>query len=509
MMATLWLASMPLALPRPLVAALVAGAYLGFCGWTWWRYRRQAAPATPGQGILVAYASQTGFAESLAVRTVAALTAAGQPAISVSLGALDAAALAGAGQALFILATTGEGDAPDGASRFVSRTMAAGADLSRLRYGVLALGDRDYAQFCAFGHAVDRWLRHQGAQPLFDLVEVDNGDAGALRLWQHNLGHLAAGLQQAEDWVTPDYVPWRLVARYLLNEGSPGGPVYHLRLQAVDGAAAWEAGDIAEIGPGNDPQHVAAVLAAAGVDGQELVNWRGQEITVADLLAQVRLPADPVLLAGWSPQQMADLELLPHREYSIASIPADGTLDLVVRQVRDPAGLLGLGSGFLTRYASVGECLRLRVRRNSAFHPPAEDRPLILIGNGTGIAGLRAHLKAREGQGRHRNWLLFGERTRAHDLFFADELQHWQQAGHLARLDLAFSRDQAQKFYVQDLLDSQRDRVREWVADGASIYVCGSLEGMAGGVDAVLADTLGKELLEAMAAERRYCRDVY
>lgn len=508
-MEMLWLATMPLALPRPVAAALVAGAYLAFCGWTWWRHRRLAVPAIPGQGVLVAYASQTGFAESLAERTAAALTAAGRPATAISLGGVDAAILAGVGQALFILATTGEGDAPDAAARFVSRTMAEGADLSRLRYGILALGDRDYAQFCAFGHAVDRWLRHQGAQPLFDLVEVDNGDAGALRLWQHNLGHLAGDLQQAEDWVAPDYAPWRLVARHLLNEGSPGGPVYHLRLQAGGGAAAWEAGDIAEIGPGNDPERVAALLAATGFNGREPVIWRGQETVLADLLAQVRLPADPALLAGWSLQQMTALEPLPRRDYSIASIPADGTLDLVVRQVRDPTGALGLGSGFLTRHAEVGEVLRLRVRRNSAFHLPAEDRPMILIGNGTGIAGLRAHMKARERQGRHRNWLLFGERTRAHDLLFAEELQRWQREGHLARLDLAFSRDQAQKSYVQDVLAAQRELLQQWVAEGACLYVCGSLEGMAGGVEAVLTEALGAEMLEDMAADRRYCRDVY
>jgi sulfite reductase (NADPH) flavoprotein alpha-component len=134
---------------------------------------------------------------------------------------------------------------------------------------------------------------------------------------------------------------------------------------------------------------------------------------------------------------------------------------------------------------------------------------LILVGNGTGIAGLRALLKARMAAGHARNWLLFGERTRAHDLHYRDEIAAWQAQGVLPHLDLAFSRDQAHKVYVQDLLRTQAARLREWMDDGAALYVCGSLHGMAPGVDAVLQEVFGLDQVERWAAEGRYRRDVY
>ncbi|MCF5823671.1 flavodoxin, partial [Pseudomonas syringae] len=151
----------------------------------------------------------------------------------------------------------------------------------------------------------------------------------------------------------------------------------------------------------------------------------------------------------------------------------------------------------------------LRLRRNSSFHLPAAPVPLILLGNGTGLAGLRSLLKARIAQGQVRNWLLFGERNRAHDFHCGTELQGWLQAGHLTRLDLAFSRDQAEKVYVQDRLRDAADELRLWLDDGAAIYICGSLLGMAAGVDQVLNEMLGEQAVSDLIEEGRYRRDVY
>ena len=149
------------------------------------------------------------------------------------------------------------------------------------------------------------------------------------------------------------------------------------------------------------------------------------------------------------------------------------------------------------------------MRRNSGFHAPEADCPLILIGNGTGLAGLRSLLKQRIGAGHLRNWLLFGERNAAHDFYCREELGGWQASGELARLDLAFSRDQAAKLYVQDRLRMAAEHLRNWVAEGAAIYVCGSLDGMAGGVDEVLREVLGAAQVEALIEQGRYRRDVY
>jgi sulfite reductase (NADPH) flavoprotein alpha-component len=546
---------------RLISASAVILVYLAFCGAILGAHRRKQrraaqaaaslmedAPAG-GASVLVAFASQTGFAEQLAWQTATSLKAAGMAVRVASLAQLDAAALASAGCALFIVSTTGEGDAPDTAAGFARRVLGASApvQLSTLRYGLLALGDRSYDEYCAFGHALDAWLRHHGAAPMFDLVDVDNGDEGALRHWQHHLGVLSGSTEMA-DWSAPSYSRWRLTERRWLNPGSPGGPAFHLALEPIDKAASnaaaitWRAGDIAEIGPRNGADDVERFLRALTLDGDVMIDVDVDANANADghdadgrsgdsgdnrdggaerrprealrkALSRMRLPHDNRrldALRGLTPRELISaLEPLPHREYSIASVPADGRIELLVRQVRLDDGRLGLGSGWLTAHAEVGREIALRVRENRGFHPPDDDRPLILIGNGTGLAGLRAHLKARAAAGRRRNWLLFGERTSEHDYFHRAEIEAWQASGVLQRVDLAFSRDQAESIYVQHRVRDAEAELRAWVADDAAIYVCGSLEGMAAGVTAALTGIFGEEQLERMAEDGRYRRDVY
>jgi len=146
---------------------------------------------------------------------------------------------------------------------------------------------------------------------------------------------------------------------------------------------------------------------------------------------------------------------------------------------------------------------------NTAFALVDDDRPCIFIGNGSGFAGLRAHLRERARRGHGRNWLVFGERQSAHDAFFAPELQTWQARRLMARADIAWSRDLPQSRYVQQALAEAADAVRSWIDDGAVVYVCGSLQGMAPGVDAALRTVLGDAGLDALSASGRYRRDIY
>ncbi|MEO7470035.1 MAG: nitric oxide synthase, partial [Sphingobium limneticum] len=205
------------------------------------------------------------------------------------------------------------------------------------------------------------------------------------------------------------------------------------------------------------------------------------------------------------------LRPLPVREYSAASIAADGTLDLVIRQVRGDDGRLGIGSGWLTAHMPVGSTTLLRVRPNPGFRtdPAQGGQPLILIGNGTGIAGLRAHLRAQAHDGHKGHWLLFGERSRRHESFFDDELSAWIEDGTLTRLDRSFSRDSDCARYVQDMLPDAASALTDWIDRGATILVCGSLDGMAQGVHDGLVAILGENKLETLAEEGRYRRDVY
>jgi sulfite reductase (NADPH) flavoprotein alpha-component len=441
-------------------ACVVVVLYLSTCAYFLWPRRRPALVETGSNPTLIAFASQTGFAAELANRTAQSLQAAGAPVTLASLQQIDDQLLKQTKHALFVVSTTGEGDAPDPAAGFVRDILDSAVPLKELSYGVLALGDREYNQYCAFGHRLDQWLRHQGATALFDVIEVDNGDEGALRHWQHQLSVLINS-PDLPDWEAPRYDRWRLTARHHVNPGSAGDACFHIELRPqTDASTAWQAGDIAEIDPRN---------------------------------------------STWDDK----LQPLPHREYSIASLPADGAIHLLVRQMRRPDGEPGLGSGWLTAGAKIGDDIAVRVRTNPNFHAPQSDVPLILIGNGTGIAGLRALLKTRIVEGRHRNWLIFGERNIAHDRFYGEEIEQWRARGQLERVDLVFSRDQTERRYVQHRLLESGDDLKRWVNDGAAIYVCGSLQGMAPAVDAALSEVLGADTLEELAITGRYRRDVY
>jgi sulfite reductase (NADPH) flavoprotein alpha-component len=431
--------------------ALVA-AWGGLCAAM---LRRTPAVAVDGDADwLVVYASQTGNAEYLARQTAATLSTGGLSARALPISGLDAATLSAATRALFIASTYGEGDSPDDAARFAGVTMAGSPDLSRLHYAVLALGDSSYTNYCGFGRALDAWLASHGATPLFARIDVDRGDPDAIGNWQHQLSHLA-GTSDLPDWEAPAYGQWHILERSLLNAGSAGAPLYRIALVPAEGALpGWEAGD----------------------------------------LVQVSAPRDPGL----------------PREYSIASVPAEGRIELLVRLQRKGDGSAGAASGWLCLEAQGSDTVALRIRPHARFRlGDNAARPLILVGNGTGLAGLRAHLKARIDAGMVDNWLVFGERNAAVDFLRRDELEGWRDAGLLARLDAVFSRDGLEARYVQHLLAGQADEVRAWIARGAAVYVCGSLQGMASGVHEALAAVLGAEALDDLAAQGRYRRDVY
>ena len=466
--------------------------------------------ARPADAMLrVVYASQTGFAEQLARQTAQSLQLAGLPTRMIGIGDLALDDLRQAGRVLFVVSTTGDGEPPDMAQRFSRKLMQQPASLAGLHYGLLALGDSDYEDFCGFGRQLQRWLQASGAQALFDPVEVDSEDDASLRHWQHHLAMLG-GAPDLPDWQAPKYQRWQLVERRLLNPGSVGEPCFHLAMKPLEGRADWQAGDLAEIGPCHAAEAVAAWLAARGLDGRVVVPFGHRErLPLATLLARCRLP-EPGEVDGLDEEGVAAiLQQLPHRAYSIASLPRDGTLQLIVRRMRARGGYPGLGSGWLTEHAPIGAEIALRVRNNVNFHAPRDARPLVLIGNGTGLAALRALLKQRIAVGRTRNWLLFGERHRAHDFLHREDIERWIGEGAIERADFAWSRDQGERIHVQQRLREAGDELRRWVDEGAAIYVCGSLDGLAPGVDAALCDVLGAGQVAQLREQGRYRRDVY
>ena len=458
---------------------------------------------------LIGFASQSGFAEQLAWQTAGQLQAAGLPVRVQPLAAVSEEDLQQASNALFVVSTFGDGEAPDSARGFERKILGQPLSLSALKYSVLALGDRQYPHFCGFATRIQQWLAERGAQSLFSPVQVDSGDPEALHHWQVHLSQLTGAVPGA-NWQAPSYNNWTLEQRQLLNPDSSGSGVYLLGLSAPDASFTWQAGDLVEVMPRQSTWAVEHLLDGLGLSANTPVHLDGLHDPLAPALARRHLPATRGHLVGLHAQALVDALIpLNMREYSIASIPQDGVLQLIVRQERHPDGSLGLGSGWLTEHAPLGTAISLRLRRNSGFHLPAEPCPLILLGNGTGLAGLRSLLKARIAQGQQPNWLVFGERNAAHDFYCRDELQGWLASGELSRLDLAFSRDQAHKVYVQDRLREAAEELRRWLADGAAIYICGSLNGMAAGVDQTLIDLLGADAVQQLIEQGRYRRDVY
>lgn len=445
--------------------ALIA-LYLLLCVFVTWRYRRRqrlqaeaAAQLLPAQDsaapMLVLHASQTGQAEEIAWQTARALHVAGLPVRLAALGEITLDELRAAPNALFIVSTYGEGDAPDAAAPFWRAALDATPDLASLQYGLLALGDSSYEHYCGFGRALDGWLAQAGARPMFERIDVDRCDAAALEHWRQSLSHSTCTLDLPA-WEEARFEPWQLTRRVHLNPGSAGGGVFHVEL--------------------------------APPAGQPLPDWQAGD------LVQVQLDSDASR----------------PREYTIASLPDDGRVHLLVRQTQRDDGTLGLASGWLTAHAQLGGSVALRVRSHTSFRiGDNAARPLILIGNGTGLAGLHAHLKARASAGAPPAWLVYGERQSAHDAHYDSELQAWVAQGLLARLDRVYSRDQAERRHVQHRLAEQVDTLREWLARGAAIYVCGSLQGMAAAVDAVLREALGEAQVDRLIEQGRYRRDVY
>ncbi|NDZ97134.1 molybdopterin-dependent oxidoreductase [Streptomyces sp. SID6673] len=219
------------------------------------------------------------------------------------------------------------------------------------------------------------------------------------------------------------------------------------------------------------------------------------------------------------------LKPLAPRSYSISSSPLSSPdeVHLTVSAVRynvhgTPRG--GVCSTFLADQAQ-GEDIGIFVNSTNHFRPPTDrDAPMIMIGPGTGIAPFRAFLHERQALGHTGpNWLFFGEQYAATDFYYRDELTSMLADGLLTRLDVAFSRDQASKVYVQDRMREHGAELYRWLHDGAHIYVCGDAGRMAKDVDSALkgvvaqhgklAPTSAEGYVKALAAEKRYVRDVY
>jgi sulfite reductase (NADPH) flavoprotein alpha-component len=363
-----------------------------------------------------------------------------------------------------------------------------------------------------------------------------------------------------------------LIEKRLLTSDISSKQTLHIALDIGDSGVSYEAGDACGVIAQNDPLLVEEILYSLKFDGCVDVQLPKEGATplrhaLLQHLQITRLNRGMVeayatigncrpLFDLLSPNQQASLDSyiydrglidllhdypgllrepadliamlsrLTPRLYSISSSPAAHTGQIhttvaVVRYQSHDRQRGGVCSTLLADRRHTGESLPVYIQPNKRFRlPAAHDAPMIMIGPGTGIAPFRSFLHERRAlQHQGRNWLFFGERSAATDFLYRDELEAMRQDGHLSRLDLAFSRDQDRKIYVQDRMRERGAELFRWLEDGASVYVCGDASRMAKDVDTALHDIVcdqgsmtsdaAREYVAQLKDQHRYHRDVY
>lgn len=494
---------------------------------------------------IVGYASQTGQAEALARQTAESLRALGLIPQVFALSHLPLETLQRARHALFVVSTHGEGEPPDNALHFARRFLPNAITMTHLRFAVLALGDRQYEQFCAFGKRLDTWLSDNGARSLFGRVELDQLDvldpeSEALAQWTRQIAdisspkssskavasnehHLGSQVKSRAKEITSGQdinhaesgrQAWTLSARELLNANSLGQPMYRIALVAHSAVKPWQAGDLLDVLPTHTPASLHRYANAVGWDLDSAISTPDNHVVpVREWLMDKELPALQMAQRLQFPSGLRYLLPLKTRAYSIASIPEEGSLDLLVRAQENEGRYWGAASGWLTQYAEgstdASTAILGNIREHHHFRDTHQQRPMILIGNGSGWSALRAHVATRAKRGGAPCWVVLGERQRQCDFYYQHEWQQWVKDGVVEHLDLAFSRDQSPARYVQHILREQQQRLRAWLAKDAQVFVCGSLKGMGTAVHQTLLDLLSEDYVLSLMAEGRYRRDIY
>ena len=553
-----------------------------------------AAPAAASQvaapvaeKLTILYGSHTGNGKKIAQQAAEAATAKGLTAEVRDMNDYAPRQLAQEQNLLVVVSTHGEGEPPIAAEElhaFINGPRAP--KLPKLRYAVLALGDKSYLHYCQTGKDFDEKLAELGGTRLLDRRDVDVAFKAPSAQWIAEVldGLTAAGIapaaaaaptvgavvaEVASEFSAENPWPAKVLESIQLNGRGSDKETYHIELDLAGSGLHYAPGDALAVVPANHLPLVEEVLLAARLSDTTAVQVDGTSLPLAAALTTHReltvltrdvleryaalaphaglqeLLAEPSRLQPYlygrdvadllsefpadalTAQALADaLRPLPSRAYSIASslLAHPEEVHLTVGAVRYEAcgrQKHGVCSSFLADRVAVGDTARVYVQPNEYFRlPAAPDTDIIMIGAGTGIAPFRAFVEERTELGAAgRNWLLFGNPHFTTDfLYQAEWLQHLKR-GTLSRLDVAFSRDQAQKVYVQDrLLEASRD-VFGWLENGAQLYVCGDKNRLGGAVQTALTQVVQKEAglpadeaaayVKNLRKQRRYLEDVY
>jgi sulfite reductase (NADPH) flavoprotein alpha-component len=529
--------------------------------------------------LTILYGTDSGNAEGVADDARKAAIKQGFAARIVDMADADLAQVAKAPHLLVVVSTWGEGDPPERAAEFYAALMAEDAPrFDGAPFAVLALGDSSYVNFCETGRRIDARLEALGGKRIAARVDCDLDYEEPAAAWTEDalkeLADLAAP-EPAGAAVRGEVInfpsaaaeplfskanpfPAEITELVNLNGSRSSKQTVHLELSLEGSGLTFEPGDSLGIVAKNSAAMVEAVLQAAGLAGDAELAARlaGEwDITtlsrpviegyaalnpapkLAELIAvddwRVYLPGRQLLDLledfpfALAPEQLTGLlRKLPPRLYSVASslkaVPDEAHLLVgLVRYQSHGRERQGVASGFVAERLRTGDKLKVYVKPNRNFRLPEDpDRPAIMIGPGTGVAPYRAFLQERQAVGaKGRNWLLFGDRNYIHDFLYQLEWQDLLKDGVLSEIDVAFSRDQPDKVYVQHRMWQRRKELFGWLEDGAHLYVCGDEKAMAKDVHATLAAIVAEQgersadaaeaYLTDLKKQRRYQRDVY
>jgi len=467
---------------------------------------------------------------------------------------------------LAVISTHGEGEPPIAARKFYDHIHQNGFKLDKLKYSVLALGDTSYPLYCKTGEDIDEQFNKLGGVRIAPLqkcdVEYDDDANGWFNAVLEQLSSKPVDLPK-EAAVADIKVPAKKVGKQVytgtivtkinLNDRGSSKETWHIEI-AADGLE-YQCGDSIGIVPENPDEVVDAIIQAAGVDAEKVVSFKNETFTIYNLLrnkiniihlterlvkqyAEISgqdIPATrmnlldllkiyPVKDAAQFEEIVLKMNAISPRLYTIASSPSAHEGEVHIVAVKDQYTVngekkFGLCSDYISQFKVDGE-QKFFVQPNKRFRLPAEDKNIIMVGPGTGIAAFRSFIAERDATGATgKNWLFFGEQRFATDFLYQTEIQNWYETGVLTKVNLAFSRDQQEKIYVQHRMLKHAAELYQWMNEGAYFFVCGKKDPMSIDVEKTLLRIIEQQgnktseeavkYLEHLEEQGRYEKDVY
>jgi sulfite reductase (NADPH) flavoprotein alpha-component len=527
----------------------------------------QAAQQTPvtvnTPKITIAYGTETGNSKKLATDFAARAKKKGIQAKLVGLEQYRLNDLSKEEYFFTVISTQGDGEPPAAAKKFHAYIHECGLKLERLKYGVLALGDTSYPLFCKAGEDVDLQLNKLGGQRLFSLRKCDTDYEAEASAWIESVlqqlnGPAAAGPAPATVTAAPRTTGKKtftgtVLTNINLNDRGSKKQTHHLEIAAE--GVDYLPGDSIGIVPSNPAGLVESIITLTGADATRTLVHRQEEHVLHTLLHRklniVYLHERVVSkYAGIVKQEIPEtkiglldllkiypvrdidqfhavvgvLEPIAPRLYSISSSPEAHPGEIHLTVARDNFAVNGeIKYGLCSDGLSTlkpGDTVEFYLHRNEQFRLPADDRDVIMIGPGTGIAPFRSFLAERDSKGASgKNWLFFGDQHFTTDFLYQTEIQDWVKTGVLTHINTAFSRDQQEKVYVQHKIQKRAREIYQWLEDGAHVYICGAREPMSIDVEKTLLSVIREEggknttqaeaYLEELKESGRFLKDVY